>query len=97
MCLTNEDIAYVLPNYDEVIDLQSLFAEDHPVQIEVGCGKGTFLLHQARANLTINYLGIEWANKYYRYSVDRMRRWGMTNVRVMRTDAGGVYRTLSGR
>ena len=31
-------------------------------------------------------LGVEWANKYYRYCADRMARWKVTNVRVMRTD-----------
>jgi len=69
------------------MDLQSLFRQDHPLHIEVGSGKGTFLLNQAQVNPGINFLGIEWANKFYRYSVDRMRRWQITNVRLLRTDA----------
>ena len=32
-------------------------------------------------------LGIEWANKYYKYCADRMARWQISNVRVMRADA----------
>jgi len=35
----------------------------------------------------VRLLGIEWANKYFRYCADRMARWSLSNVRVMRTDA----------
>jgi len=57
------------------------------VHIEIGSGKGTFLVNQAKAQPGDNFLGIEWARKYYRYAVDRIGRWGLTNVRVIRTDA----------
>jgi tRNA (guanine-N7-)-methyltransferase len=35
----------------------------------------------------VRLLGIEWANKFYRHAADRMARWKLTNVRVMRTEA----------
>ncbi|HUT29919.1 MAG TPA: tRNA (guanosine(46)-N7)-methyltransferase TrmB [Sedimentisphaerales bacterium] len=69
------------------IDFARVFGRAGPVHIEIGCGKGTFLLNQARAQPEANFLGIEWANRYYRYAVDRMGRWGLTNVRMIRTDA----------
>ena len=64
-----------------------LFSRDAPVELEIGSGKGGFLLDQARIHPERNYFGVEWANKYFRYAADRMRRWGMTNVRLIRTDA----------
>jgi tRNA (guanine-N7-)-methyltransferase len=30
---------------------------------------------------------VEWANSFYRYAADRMVRWRVSNVRLMRTDA----------
>ena len=42
---------------------------------------------QAAAQPGDNFLGIEWARKYYRHAVDRIGRWGLTNVRIIRTDA----------
>ena len=87
MPITNEDIAVDLDKYDPPIDLGHLFARSGPVQIEIGSGKGTFLLNQAKAYPQVNFLGIEWANKFYRYSVDRMRRWQINNIRILRTDA----------
>lgn len=69
------------------IDFVDIFGRIAPVHIEIGSGKGTFLVNQAKACQDINFLGIEWAGKYYRYAVDRIGRWGLANVRIIRTDA----------
>ena len=74
-------------NLDGKIDFVRVFGRVGPVHIEIGTGKGTFLLNQARAQPDNNFLGIEWARKYYRFAVDRIGRWGLTNVRIIRTDA----------
>ena len=76
----------------EDMDLASFFSRCGPLHIEIGSGKGTFLVNQARAHPENNYLGIEWANKYYLYSVDRMRRWNISNVRILRYDARDFFR-----
>lgn len=48
-----------------------------PFEIEIGSGKGTFLLQAAAAHPETNYLGIEWAREFYQYAADRCRRrWG---------------------
>jgi tRNA (guanine-N7-)-methyltransferase len=38
------------------------------------------------------FLGLEWANKIYLYAADRMVRWGVANVRLMRADASHLMR-----
>lgn len=87
MTLTMEDIIVEPPAEGVVIDPMDWFDSPGPFEIEIGCGKGGFLLSRARANLHLRILGIEWANKYFRYAADRMARWKLSNVRVMRTDA----------
>jgi tRNA (guanine-N7-)-methyltransferase len=72
---------------DGKIDFVRIFGRTGAVHIEIGAGKGTFLLGQAAAQPGDNFLGIEWAGKYYRHAVDRIGRWGLTNVRIIRTDA----------
>jgi tRNA (guanine-N7-)-methyltransferase len=72
---------------DGKIDFVRIFGRPGPVHIEIGTGKAAFLLNEARAHLEVNFLGIERASKYYRYAVDRIGRWGLTNVRIIRTDA----------
>lgn len=66
---------------------RDLFGNDNPVEIEIGCGKGTFITEQARARPGTNFFGIEWASFYWKYTCDRLRRHGCTNARAVRADA----------
>ena len=58
-----------------------------PLEIEIGSGKGTFLLQEARQRSKPNYLGFEWASEFYRYASDRIRRHHLENVKMMHGDA----------
>jgi len=80
VCLKPEDL-------DGRIDFSQIFPRPGPVHIEIGTGKATFLLNQAMAQPDVNFLGIERARKYYRYAVDRIGRWSVNNVRIIRTEA----------
>ncbi len=88
-----EQIAVALEQLED-LDWRRLFGNDRPVEVEIGIGKGGFLLARARQHPDRNFFGIEWANKYYRYAVDRMSRWGVTNVRIVRTDATHFFLVL---
>ena len=82
-----EDITLTAESLPEVVDFAAVFGNERPVELEIGCGKGAFLLREAQAHPERNYLGIEWANEFYKFTADRMARRGVTNVRIMRTDA----------
>jgi tRNA (guanine-N7-)-methyltransferase len=86
------DIMLKPENLQGQLDFARVFGRSRPVHIEIGSGKGTFLVHQARAQPDVNFLGIEWARKYYRHAVDRIGRWGLTNVRIVRADAASFLR-----
>lgn len=76
---------------------QTLFGNPQPVELEIGTGKAGFLLRRAQARPDRNFLGIEWANKFYRFAVDRMQRWKVPNVRIARTDASHFIRMVCPR
>ncbi len=82
-----EDILVDPPVPGQRVDPVTFFSSPGPVELEIGCGKGGFLLRRARECPHVRLLGIEWAGKYCRYAADRMARWGADNVRIMRTDA----------
>ena len=87
---TLKEFANIALLMDEIvgkIDFAGVFGRKSAVHIEVGSGKGTFLVNQAAAQPGVNFLGIEWANKYYKFIVDRVGRRRLENVRVMRTEA----------
>jgi tRNA (guanine-N7-)-methyltransferase len=87
MTLTLEDIIVAPPEEGVIVDPMAWFETPGPFELEIGCGKGGFLLSRAMANPHIRMLGIEWANKFYQFAADRMARRGIKNVRLMRTDA----------
>lgn len=74
-------------------DPRSFFKHpERPFEIEIGSGKGTFLLAEASANPEVNYLGIEQAGEFWRYAADRLRRHGLENVKVLWGDAVELLR-----
>ncbi len=70
------------------IDWAALYGNANPVELEIGMGKGTFLLEQAKARPEVNFFGIEWARWFWRYSSDRMRRANCANAHTVRAEAG---------
>ncbi len=70
-----------------VMDFAVVFGNARPVEVEIGMGKGTFLLARSRARPEINFLGIDYAGAYCHYAADRFHRHGITNVRILHTDA----------
>ncbi len=63
-----------------------------PLELEIGSGKGTFLVQQATLQPEVNYLGIEWARAFFRYAADRVRRHELENVRLLHAEAGMFVR-----
>jgi len=70
------------------LDWPLLFGNDHPVELEIGMGKGTFITEQAKARPEVNFFGIEWARWFWRSASDRLRRNGCLNARTVRAEAG---------
>ncbi len=71
----------------EVLDWQSVYGNDHHVEVEIGSGKGLFLVTAGLANPQTNYLGIEIVRKYQLYTATRLAKRQLWNVRVACADA----------
>lgn len=70
------------------VDVRSLFKNPaQPLELEIGCGKGAFLLQQGEDEPGTNFLGVEWAGEFFAYAADRVRRRGLPNVRLLHGDA----------
>jgi len=75
------------PTNPVAVDWTGIFGNDRPVELEVGSGKGLFLINAGSANPDRNYLGIEIAKKYAANAADRIARRELTNVRMLAGDA----------
>jgi tRNA (guanine-N7-)-methyltransferase len=70
------------------LDWEAIFGRPGPVEIEIGSGKGGFLVDAATRSPDTGFLSIEWAGSYAEGLRDRIRRRDLRNVRVVRADAG---------
>lgn len=69
-----------------------LFANDHPIEVEIGFGKGLFLTTSATANPKINYFGVEIERKYQLFGATRLLERGLTNVCLACGDGRDILR-----
>jgi tRNA (guanine-N7-)-methyltransferase len=74
------------------LDWRAVFGNDHPVEMEVGCGKGLFLTTAAAARPGVNFLGVEIVRKYQLVTATRLARRGLFNARVACADARPLLR-----
>lgn len=82
---------------NEIFDLDKPFGfarstssgrdQDRPLEVELGCGKGRFILARAKANPGTNFLGIDRLLARLRKVDRKISREGLSNVRLLRIEA----------
>ena len=76
----------------EQLDWRRVFGREGRVEVEIGIGKGRFLLACATARPEVLHFGIEWSNEYLRLVETRAERGNLDNVRFVRADASDFLR-----
>ena len=66
---------------------RDVFGNENPVVLEIGSGKGRFLINSAIEQPHRNFVGIEKSLHYHRVIADRAAKRGLTNVRLINHDA----------
>jgi tRNA (guanine-N7-)-methyltransferase len=80
-------LVYVAPNWVDPLDPVAMFGRPGPLEIDVGCGKGGFLLWAAAARPAANFLGIDRLLLRLRKVDKKLRREGLLNARLVRLEA----------
>lgn len=80
------------PPVPETLISPVLFGNQHPLEIEVGSGKGLFLTNESQRNPDHNYLGIEIIHKYAKHSAARLAKAGRTNAKMVSGNAEPLLR-----
>ena len=70
-----------------LLDLERLFGNANPVILEIGSGKGRFLIGSALERPDLNFIGIEKSLHYHRVIRDRVLKRPIENVRLINHDA----------
>ncbi len=76
------------------LDFAQLFGDANPVVLEIGSGKGRFLIASAGERPDVNFLGIEKSLHYHRVIRDRVLKRALRNVRLINYDAFPVLREM---
>lgn len=69
---------------------QNVFEQKGPIHIEVGTGKGRFISEMAKANPSINYIGIEIQESVIVTALDRLIDANVPNIRLMNSNAADL-------
>lgn len=80
-----------LGDLDGPLDWTRFFGNEHPVEIDAGCGRGLFLANAALERPETNYLGIEIDYREARRGARRLRRREMPNARVLGGDVREAF------
>jgi tRNA (guanine-N7-)-methyltransferase len=78
-------------------DGAAIFGREAPLELEVGTGKGLFLVTASADRPEHNFLGCEISRGYARFAAARLTRLGRSNAVVVHDDAQRLLRSLPGR
>ena len=83
-----ENSKYVIQDFKgQKGDWKAVFHNGNPIHIEVGMGKGRFMMELAAQNPDINYVGIEMYSSVLLRAVQKMEETPLDNLRFIRMDA----------
>ncbi len=67
-------------------DIKSVFDNDNPLCMEIGCGKGKFILETAAQNPGINFIAVEKCLDVLVLALEKVKAEGLENVRFVPGD-----------
>ena len=76
------------------LEPERLFPRPAPLEIEIGAGKGDFILERAREFPQRNFLAIERGGAVFRWLSVRSAHSGLANLRAIRADARPVVNLM---
>ena len=80
--------SYIINNYKEYKgNFKSIFNNNNPIHIEIGMGKGDFIIGMALKYPNINFIGIEKFDSVLVRAVQKLNELDIPNLRLIRMDA----------
>jgi tRNA (guanine-N7-)-methyltransferase len=81
---------YVPEDFFRPIGMAALFPREAPVEVDLGCGQGSFLVSMALQHPERNYIGTERLLGRVRDTSHKAARAGVTNLRLLRVESTHV-------
>lgn len=71
----------------EPLEWREVFATERRVEVDIGCGKGSFLLWSAQTRPDVNFVGVDRLLRRLQKVDRKIRRFSLQNVRLLRVEA----------
>lgn len=82
---------YIIHNYLEMTgNFHSVFSNDNPIYLEIGTGKGNFIIENAKKYPNINFIGIEKYDSVLVRAIEKLGCLELDNLKFIRTDAKNI-------
>ncbi len=65
----------------------SVFNNSNQIHIEIGMGKGNFIIQMAKNNPNINFIGIEMYDSVIVKAIQKLEKENLNNIKLIRMDA----------
>lgn len=86
---------YVIKNPEELIGkYKEVFINDNPINIEIGMGKGDFIIGMAEKYPNINFIGIEKYESVMVRAIEKLENKNIPNLKLIRMDAINIDRVF---
>lgn len=66
---------------------KNVFHNDNPIHLEIGMGKGNFIIDKAIKNPNINFIGLEKYESVLCRALEKLENYNLSNVKIIREDA----------
>ncbi len=70
-------------NYRALVDFSAAFGNNNPVVLEIGCGKGGFVIATAKAQPNVNFLALEKMSNVILTPMEEVKKEGLENIRFL--------------
>lgn len=86
-----ENSVYLIKNPEQYKGkFESLFFNQNPIRIEIGMGKGNFIIENAKKYPNINFIGIEKYDSVMIRAVQKLDTLELKNLKLIRMDANRI-------
>lgn len=68
-------------------DYQALFLNNNPIELEIGCGKGGFIVEKAIKNPNVNYIAVELLQNIIVMAAELAKSKGVKNLKFVNSGA----------
>lgn len=87
---------YIILNPEEYLGKwHNLFNNNNPIYLEIGMGKGDFILENAKRYPNINFIGLEKYDSIIALAIKKIEQEELLNLKLIRMDANNILNVFN--